>query len=218
MSTTPVDVYSQLGLTRPAQENRRTELGQADFLTLMTAQLKNQDPMKPLGSQEFLGQLAQFSTVSGIEKMQQTMVGLANVIGGDQLLTSASLIDKMALVESDSFKLDQVGGMNGAVDVPQSGRVDIEIQDTRGKVIKRIELQNQIVGTNDFKWDGTDENGVRAPEGTYKIVAKQGTSTLTTAINARVQSISVSAQGPVLNLNGIGPVPLSQIIQIGRPA
>lgn len=218
MSTTAVDVYSQLGLTRPAAETRRTELGQGDFLTLMTEQLKNQDPLKPLGSQEFLGQLAQFSTVSGIDKLQNTMVGLANVMGGDQLLGAASLVDKQALVESDVAQLDQVGGITGAVDMTQSGMAKIEIKDATGKLIKRIDLTNLPAGTNTFTWDGTGEDGVRAPAGLYTINAVSNEKPLTTLVNARVDSVSVSAQGPVLNLNGIGAVPLTQIRQIGRKA
>ena len=71
------DTFSNLGLALQSSDKKRTELGQDAFLKLMTAQMKNQDPFKPMESGEFLGQIAQFSTVSGIQQMNQSLSGLS---------------------------------------------------------------------------------------------------------------------------------------------
>src|SRR6476619_7844041 len=80
-------------------------LGQADFLRLMTEQLKNQDPLKPLDNAQFLGQLAQFSTVQGIDSMQGAMNSMASVMENDQALRAAALVGHDALVNADSLTL-----------------------------------------------------------------------------------------------------------------
>src|SRR5699024_3114867 len=96
--------YGALGLA-PQARDRSTSLGQADFLRLMTEQLKNQDPLKPLDNNQFLGQLAQFSTVQGIDDMQSAMGSMASVMESDQTLRAASLVGREALVAADTVQL-----------------------------------------------------------------------------------------------------------------
>jgi flagellar basal-body rod modification protein FlgD len=219
MTTAAVETLRQYGLTPPSNETRRTELGQQDFLNLMTAQLRNQDPLKPLGSTEFVAQLAQFSTVSGIENLQQTVVGLANVMGSDQLLGAAGMIGKHAIVESDTLQLEGEGSAGGAVGVTSAGTVTVTIKDASGAVVKTIPLGAKGVGMAEFSWDGIGADGTRLPPGKYTMTAtveSAGKSTAAmTFASARIDSVSISTQGPVLNLAGIGPVPVSQIFQIG---
>lgn len=220
--TTAVDLQNALGLRPPQQETRRTELGQQDFLNLMTTQLQNQDPLKPLDSTAFVAQLAQFSTVSGIENLQQTVVGLANLMGGDQLIGAAGMIDRHALVESDTLHLGadaETGTAEGAVAVTTAGPVTVTIKNAAGEVVRTINMGAQEVGMQEFSWDGLGADGTRLPAGDYSVSASVTAGGKNTALgtyaSARIESVSISTQGPVLNLAGLGPVPMSQVFQIG---
>src|SRR6478735_4235489 len=105
--------YSGYGLGVDNSSSKKGSLGQTDFLRLMTEQFKNQDPLKPLDNAQFLGQLAQFSTVQGIDKMQGAMDAVASVMESDQALRAASLVGHDALVEVDTVELAAGAGVEG---------------------------------------------------------------------------------------------------------
>src|SRR6478736_7438076 len=102
--TTGSTDYASYGLGVDTS-SKKSSLGQADFLRLMTEQLKNQDPLKPLDNAQFLGQLAEFSTVQGIDSMQGAMNSMASVMENDQALRAAALVGHDALVNADSLTL-----------------------------------------------------------------------------------------------------------------
>ena len=105
----------------------KSSLGQADFLRLMTEQLKNQDPLKPLDNAQFLGQLAQFSTVQGIDSMQGAMNSMASVMESDQALRAATLVGHDALVNADSLTLTAGSGVHGEIAATSAGPMQVEI-------------------------------------------------------------------------------------------
>ena len=124
-----------------ASKSKTDGMGQADFLRLMTEQMKNQDPLNPLKGNEFLGQLAQFSTVQGIENMQQAMSAMASVMENDQSLRAASLVGRDALVEVDKVKLAEGAGANGEIVATHSGPVQLEVVGAGGQVVRRISVE-----------------------------------------------------------------------------
>lgn len=194
-------------------------LGQADFLRLMTEQLKNQDPLKPLDNAQFLGQLAQFSTVQGIEQMQQAMSAMANVMESDQSLRAAALLGREALVEASGADLAAGAGVRGEVVATRAGAVQLEVVDTNGVVVRRLQVQANGAGSVPFAWDGKDEAGRTAPAGRYSLRAVAGSGSgaesLALRLAARVDSVSLEPQGLVLNLAGLGSYPLSAIRRLG---
>ena len=99
-----------LGIPASGQPAPRgsNELGQADFLELMVAQLKNQDPTKPMDNSEFLSQMAQFSMVNGIEGLNTSFSSVSESILGSQGLQAATLLDRQALVDSPWGHFDGV--------------------------------------------------------------------------------------------------------------
>src|SRR3546814_20141645 len=105
--------WGSLGLASKTPE-RDTALGQADFLRLMTEQLKNQDPLKPMANAEFLGQLAQFSTVQGIAKMQAGLSAVARVMASDPTPRAAALVGREALIEAHTVELPPAAAPPGA--------------------------------------------------------------------------------------------------------
>lgn len=210
--------WGAMGLaSQPAQ--RDTTLGQADFLRLMTEQLKHQDPLNPLDNTQFLGQLAQFSTVQGIGEMQAAMGSMASVMESDQALRAAALVGHDALVQVDSVSLGKGGAVSGEITAETSGPVVVEVVDAAGVTVQRLELEADGAGPLAFAWDGRMADGEPAPAGEYAIRATSGagedTRSLQVRLAAKVESVSIEATGLVLNLEGLGSHPLSSVRRVG---
>ncbi len=198
-------------------------LGENDFLTMMMAQLKNQDPLNPMDNTQFVAQLAQFSQVQGIQNMNTTMTSLSQSMTSNQALQASSLIGKQVYVPSASTSYSGQGGLTGQYVLPQaSSGVDVTISDSSGSVIKNIPLGSQAAGTNNFSWDGTNNQGVAVPAGTYSVAVSAPvggkTTQLSTNLPASVNSVSFSGSGGAvqLNLQGMGSVPLTSVTQIAQ--
>lgn len=223
MSTIANDVYSSLGLggTPAAAGGKKAEsLGQADFLRLMTEQLKHQDPLNPMENSAFLGQLAQFSTVQGIQSLNASVDGFAGAMASDQLLRGATMVGREVLLPSSKVALPGEGEASGIVAAPGPGLVTIEVSDANGLPVRQFTVDAKAAGEVPFAWDGTDASGKRLPEGTYGITAKHVTDTgaatsLSTYVRGRVESVSVGSDGLYLDLEGLGTAPLDHVLRVG---
>ena len=223
MSAIDTDVLAGLGLTgkdpKPTKDNGR--LGQEDFLKLMITQLQNQDPFEPMDNGEFLGQIAQFGTVSGIEQLQQSFKDFAQSIQSGQALQAASLVDRAVVVPADTITLDPEFGQWGSVDLPASATdVTISVHDQAGSLVRRIPLGPQSAGSVEFAWDGLTESGDLARPGTYKFTAQATgaarTESLQVLLASRVNSVSLGKNdGLTLHVQGLGEVDFSQVRRIG---
>jgi len=213
------DVYGDAGAMPAAKPSNN--LGQADFLRLMTEQLKHQDPLKPLENNEFLGQLAQFSTVQGINDLKTSFAGLSSAMAGDQVLRGAALVGRTVLVPADKLALEEaVDSIHGVVAATAAGTVEFAITDANGTLVKTIQVNADAAGEVAFSWDGTDADGKRLPAGDYSISATQveaasgDKSPLSTYIQARVESVSIGSDGLYLNLDGLGTAPLAWVLRV----
>lgn len=194
-------------------------LGQEDFLNLMITQLKNQDPFKPLESGEFLGQLAQFGTVSGLAELKSSFESLAGSLVSSQALQAATLVGRSVLVPSARGSLEAQDGVLGAVDLPQSASaVRVHVRDADGQVVRRLDLGAHEAGLAEFAWDGVTDAGDRAAPGAYAIVAeyRSGTKTIAadTLVAAPVESVVFGGNGLMVQLRGLGDVPFSSVREI----
>jgi len=205
----------------PPQQKRNDELGQEDFLTLMITQFKNQDPFKPMENGEFLGQIAQFSTVSGIESLNSSFAGLANSIQGEQALQAANLVGHSVLAVTDVAYLADGGQVNGVVELDASASdVQIDIVNQSGELLQTLSLGQQPAGMTRFRWDGTDASGEPVAAGHYQITARvvrgAQVESAATAIEANIESVTLGQYGGgmLLNLNGGGTLSLAQVYQI----
>ena len=229
-NTSNYSTYQQLGLAPSTSSTSSTTsgasgtgaLGESTFLKLMVTELQNQDPTKPVDSQSFLAQLAQFSSVSGIQSLQKTVSGLAGSLTTSQSLQAASLVGHNVLVPAKQATLTASGQLSGAVDVSKaSQQVVVGVYSANGQLVKQINLGSQSAGLAGFSWDGTDMNGTPMPAGTYAIRAEamvdgkaQGMDTLA---NTRVNSVTLGSNGGSITLglaDGIGNVDLSKVRQI----
>jgi flagellar basal-body rod modification protein FlgD len=199
-------------------------LGGTDFLTLMLAQLKNQDPTSPVDSNTFLSQLAQLSEVQGITQLNTSFSTLSSSLSANQALQASSLLGHQALVMSSTAQLAANGTVTGSVSVPQTtSSVVLNIADSTGNVVRSIPLGAQAAGLADFSWDGKEASGSSAPAGTYTLsVAYAGqtktSGAATTLVNGTVESVSMGAgsAGMTLNVAGVGSVPFSSLQQISN--
>src|SRR5580698_3078818 len=126
-------------------------LGGTDFITLMLAQLQNQDPTSPVDSNTFLSQLAQLSEVQGITSLNTSFSALSNSLSSSQALQASSLLGHQALVNSGTATLAANGAISGAVNVPQTtSQVVLNISDSSGALVGQINLGAQSAGLASF--------------------------------------------------------------------
>lgn len=206
-----------LGLTQN-DDGKSSALGQDAFLKLLTTQLQNQNPLNPTDNTEFLGQLAQISTVSGIQSLNDSFGGLASSLSSYQTLQAAQLVGHDVLVPSSAGYLPDGGTLDGAVATSDSGTVQVDVLDASGRVVRTLDLGEQAAGIVDFSWDGTDGSGAAMPAGTYELQARLvqsgGDTALTTYAQSRVQSVQLGSDGLTLDLQGLGAFALADVAQI----
>ena len=199
-------------------------LGGTDFITLMLAQLQNQDPTSPVDSNTFLTQLAQLSEVQGITSLNTNFSTLSSSLTSNQAMQASSLLGHQVLVSSSTATLAAGATVTGAVNVPQTtSQVTLSITDSNGNVVNQINLGAQSAGLANFSWNGTMGNGSQAPAGTYTLTAQyagavSGGAAATTLVNGTVDSVSMGAgsAGMTLNVAGVGSVPFSSLQQISN--
>jgi len=222
MQTIDTGLFQDLGLSRSLQTGKQGgDLGQKDFLKLMTTQLRNQDPFEPMDNGEFLGQLASFGTVSGINDLKAEIQKLTGTLTSDQSLQAASMIGREVLVPGKYAELATGGAIKVAVELPNSvSNLKIGIYDLSGQLIREVSLGSQSPGTVAFNWDGLATDGVAVPSGRYEIRAEAISAGVNEAyevlIADNVRSVTLPRAGEELKLDleGLGEVSFSQVRQI----
>ena len=203
-----------------AKTNTNKELGQQEFLELMTAQLQNQDPMKPMESGDFLTQISQFSAVEGIGDLNDKFTELSNSLVSNQALQAANLVGRDVLAPTGLAALEEGGSISGTVELPAaSSDVAVNVYDQAGQLVRRIDLGSQAAGPASFQWDGIGDDGQFASPGTYFVAAEAGvngsTEAVETLLASEVRSVTLSNSGGLLlDLNGIGSLDFSEVRQI----
>jgi flagellar basal-body rod modification protein FlgD len=211
-----------LGLSEaPKPEGDRTRLGQGEFLKLMIAEIQNQDPFNPVENSDFVAQMAQFSSVTGLDDLNKSFNQLASSLTSNQALQASTMVGRSVLVSSDEGILGANGDMNGIVDVPESSLdVVVNVLNDTGEVIRSINLGPRAAGEVPFTWDGMSTDGTRMPAGRYRIAAEakglDSSTSLETFVNADVESVTLNRQnqGLTLNLRDMGSVGFSQVREI----
>ncbi len=211
---------TQYQLDQRPQETNSNDLGQEDFLTLMLAQLQQQDPFKPMENGEFLGQMAQFSTVTGIEKMQQSLDQMVGAFGANQTLQATQLIGQNVMVEDNRVQLTSENAIAGRFDTEFStGSVSLTISDSNGSLVSQINLGEHAAGRHDFSWDGIGDNGEHVSAGLYTISISSSVGdeqvALPVLLSHTVDSVEFGANGEVLLTTEDGnALTLDQVRQI----
>lgn len=219
-SSSSTNPYADLGLAlnSSTQSAAKKSLGQDDFLKLMTTQLQYQDPFKPMENGEFLGQMAQFSTLTGIQDLQKSFSSLAGSLQSNQTLQASSMVGRYVMVPSSSAYLTEGAGLAGAIDVPASGNVSVTLSNASGEVVRTLDLGTQAAGRASFTWDGVSDLGETLPAGSYTIKAQlQGSGTaktLDTYAVGHVDSVALDSGTLSLDLRGMKPASFNDVVQI----
>jgi len=175
------------------------------FLKLLVTQLNNQDPLNPLDNAQLTSQLAQMSTVSGIEKLNSAFAAMLAQTGASQVLQSASLIGRTVLVPGAGLALKKGAETPFAVDMAQAAdSVKVSITNAAGDTVRSFDMGALPQGVKTLSWDGLNDAGGALPEGSYTVNvaaatgdAKVAASTLT---YAGVASVSQGPAGVALEL------------------
>ncbi|RZA08399.1 MAG: flagellar hook assembly protein FlgD [Moraxellaceae bacterium] len=209
---------------------KTNDLGQDAFLQLMITQMKNQDPLAPQSNSEFVAQLAQFSSVQGLEKLNSNFNTFSSGFQSNQALQASSLVGRSVSVEGSKSILAEDGIIAGTITVPAStSDLKINVYDSKGALAAQIPVGVAEKGDMNFRFDGHNieingelskwTSGAAAlPPDTYKfevLAAQDGKQQqLATSLSANVNSVTVGTDGKlVLNLAGLGAVDISKVKQ-----
>ncbi len=232
-----ISSFDDIGLA-PSQNKKSAEkkhLGQEDFMDLMLAQMNHQDPFKPMANGEFLTQMAQFSAVSGLKDIKDSFKNLADTMQSNQALQATSMVGRKVLVPGNDFRINQ--NMSKPFEVQASADLKVatdelivNIKNSRGEVVKEINLGARSAGKIDFSWDGKTKQDDKLAKGEGKLVMslpgkytmeayasidneKQGVDTL---VFDMVDSVSVGHAGQpmTLNLTNAGQAKMSEVLKI----
>ncbi len=208
-------------LKERATVGERDKVGQDQFLELMITQLKNQDPMKPMQNGEFLSQIAQFGTVSGITELQKSFGSLGSALQSSQALQASTMVGRKVLIEHDKLLVNGTDPTKFALDLPlEASRVRVSLQDSAGQQVRRLEFGTTAAGLTDVAWDGLNTDGSQAAAGAYTLKAEAlidgKIQALTTLVRAPVESVTLPRNGeaPVLNLSDYGAFKIDAIKRV----
>ena len=220
VTSTTDNPFEAVGIARAQTQKKRNDLGLDDFFKLMITQLKNQDPMKPMENGEFLSQIAQFGTVSGIDKLNKTFEELSANLTSGQALQAGSLIGREVLVPGGTAALQPGSPVRGITKLDASAAdVVLHIYNGAGALVRDLHLGGHPAGDLPFSWDGLTNAGTYAPAGAYYVQAEALSGDKAHAVDtqfyATVSSVNLEEQGGLtLDLAGLGTVPFSAVREI----
>lgn len=218
------DIYAGLNGTSSSSSSNKMSETQNRFLKLLTAQLKNQDPLNPMDNAQMTSQMAQISTVDGIERLNTTLQALMSGSTDTQTAQAAAMVGKVVLVPGSKMALatDTTSGTSsayGGVELASAAdKVTVTVKDSNGLVVRTLDLGELKAGDSAFTWDGTSDSGAAAVAGTYtySVEATQGSNKVTATALALGSVASVNRNGSDLTLTvgALGDFALSDIRKV----
>lgn len=216
MSTTVDAVTSG---TSPAKTTKTVAQESEDrFLKLLVTQMKNQDPLNPLDNAQVTSQMAQLSTVSGIEKLNSALQAMSSSFASSQSLQAAGMIGRSVLAPGSSLSLQNGAAVGGFELASPADKTVVSIKDAAGNLVHRMDMGAQKAGSVMFQWDGVTDSGTHAASGayTFEVSALQGGNKVDATLLAlgKVDSVSLGASGVTLNTDLLGSVDITTVKQI----
>tara|TARA_B100000886_G_scaffold209940_2_gene145311 strand:- start:330 stop:1025 length:696 start_codon:yes stop_codon:yes gene_type:complete len=217
-------ILKKLGVNKQEDQiaGSKESLGQAEFLQLMTTQLQNQDPFAPMENGDFIAQMAQFSTVTGITEMGQSLKGIADQLGEFRIATAANLLGSSVMLPGSTARADENGEIHGMLDLPSaSGITNLAFKDVNGTLLHSVELGTQPAGLIGFSWTDVPSNIVDSGDA-IRIEAYadmgNGMESLTPNVFAEVLAASTGDEitGVVLDVRDYGEVRAADVERFKR--
>ncbi|MHA2715320.1 flagellar hook assembly protein FlgD [Vibrio owensii] len=222
---------SYIDQLKSLQENKKTEestgkqdLKQEDFLSLLTKQLSQQDPFKPVGNDQMIAQMASFATVDGIGKMNSQFESLNSSMTSNQALQASSLVGRDVLVPGAAGVKQDNATMAAMVKLAQPlDNLFVRVENEAGQLVRTFEVGAKPAGDTRVLWDGNDENGNPMPAGKYNVKASglvEGESQefpVSTYANVNSVLLGKGDGNVLLNLAGFeSPVRLAEVLEVGK--
>lgn len=198
-------------------------LTQADFFALLTKELANQDPTKPVDNKEMISQMTAFSTTDGVSNLNKSFDTFANSMTSNQALQASSLVGRSVLVEDNVFGMAEGEDVKGKVIADKAAsNVKIYVENVAGEVIQTVPVGDVKKGGAGFTWDGQTATGEAAPAGAYRFrivgLVEGKAAELETQTYRKVDSVTLSGAGGgvVLNLNGGSSMKLTDVVEVSE--
>jgi flagellar basal-body rod modification protein FlgD len=184
------------------------------FLKLLVAQMKNQDPLNPLDNAQVTSQMAQLSTVTGIEKLNATLAAQSQA----QSFQSVSMIGRTVLATGDALTLKNGVAAGGFELAKPADAVKVSVLDSSGSVVRVLDAGASDSGVSVFSWDGKKTDGTTAADGDYTFAVNatdKGAKVTSTALAVgAVSSVLMDTTGTKLSVSGLGLIGLSDVRQV----
>lgn len=217
-ATSEASNYLSQFQTQPEEETKSNDLGKDEFLKLLVTQMENQNPLEPQDNGEFIAQLAQFSSLEGIDNLNDTMGDFVSNYQSGMALEATALVGRRVQVDTDEAWMQQGELFTGVVQLPVSSPdVRVNIYDEAGQLVRNVHMGSQSAKDHDLMWDGLDNSGEQLPSGMYTVKAEAQIDgkmqQLNTLLGANVNSVTLGTNGggTTLNLAGIGKVPIEDV-------
>lgn len=201
-----------------ATKSKSTDEATDKFLTLLVTQMKNQDPLNPMDNAQVTSQMAQLSTVTGVNQVNATLQELRGDFQANQTFQASGLIDRAVLASGNTLSLTDGGGVFGFSLDSAADKVIVSIKDSSGHVVRSMDAGAGNTGSNPSHWDGRTDDGSVAPNGSYtfSVTAASGESQVKAAplAYAMVDSVSSGPNGVKLNLGNGNSITMADVRQI----
>ncbi|WP_234495418.1 flagellar hook assembly protein FlgD [Vibrio maritimus] len=209
---------------KAAETTGKQDLKQEDFLSLLTKQLSQQDPFKPVSNDQMIAQMASFATVDGIGKMNTQFENLNSSMTSNQALQASSLVGRDVLVPGAAGIKQADAGMAAMVKLPQSmDNLFVRVENEMGQLVRTFDVGAQPGGDARVEWDGKDDQGNPMPAGKYNVKASgllEGESRefeVSTYANVNSVLLGKGDGNVLLNLAGFeNPVRLAEVLEVGK--
>jgi len=202
---TVTSVTNSTGPVLGQPERDYSEITDIDFMTLLVAQIKNQDPMNPMDNAEFTGQLTQFSMLDDLSSLNSKMDD--NIVVGQSINNTAmlALVGKDVTVEGDAAWVEGGVASTNMVNSDGAGTATVQVKDESGNVVATY-TSAVSTGLSDISWDGTLDDGSAAPDGRYTLdvsVEEDGASVgFATLMTGHVESLRYDNGAGVVTVDG----------------
>ena len=215
------NILEKIGAKTPEADatKRKSSLGQEDFLRLMTTQLQNQDPFAPMENGEFIAQMAQFSTVTGITEMGQSLNGISDKLNEFRIATASDLLGNSVLVPGNIARPNKNNEIHGIIDLPSaSSETSVSFFDETGEHLHSIDLGAQPGGLVGFEWLDIPED-IKAKNMPLRVEAFINTGTgsqgLTPSVFSEVMAATVGKnnQGVTIDVKDYGEMAAADVIK-----
>ena len=205
-----------------AKTGTSSGMGQKDFLTLFTTQLKCQDPLDPVKNEAFVAQLAQFSQLEATTGMADTLKGYVDSMAGERMMSSTSMIGKTVAAPGAPAVITQGGRpAQGFVNLPTGAEgVKLEVFNDKGQLVTSQVMGAQSIGDMPFVWDGTSDAGGKVPDGNYSfkatVISQGKTSNPVVNVLSTVTGVNQQADKTILlEVAGGKSVKLTDVQRVG---